>query len=153
MLNSLCGAYAAYGFSALRYTAAAIILYGVMIALQSLIAIQIMITCVYLTSNQARARAPLATHPPDFFPEPPKLVCCMLIFALLHAPSTHQLVLCPAVNGWRRMLPGRIPACVWCKRCMPLPALHQPQWRLRQLKPSFMHTRQEVQRSVLRKVP
>ena len=63
VLNSLCGAYAAYGFSALRYTAAAIILYGVMIALQSLIAIQIMITCVYLTSNQARALAPWPPYP------------------------------------------------------------------------------------------
>ena len=55
LLNTLCGAYCAYGFSALRYTAHSIILYGVIVGLQSLIAIQVMIFCVYVTSNQARA--------------------------------------------------------------------------------------------------
>lgn len=54
VLNTLCGALAAYGFAGLRYTAAAIILYAVIIVLQSLIAIQLLIFCVYATPNQAR---------------------------------------------------------------------------------------------------
>ena len=57
LLNTLCGAYCAYGLSALRYTASAVLLWGVMMALNALIAIQLMVFCVYLTPNQARASA------------------------------------------------------------------------------------------------
>ena len=52
ILNTLCGALAAYGFAGLRYTASAIILFAVILVLQSLIAIQLLIFCVYATPNQ-----------------------------------------------------------------------------------------------------
>ena len=52
ILNTLCGAYATYGLANLRYEWHAILLYGVIIVLQSIIAIQLMIFCVYLTPNQ-----------------------------------------------------------------------------------------------------
>ncbi len=55
LVNTLCGAFAAYGFSGLRYTPAAIVLYGVIMLLQSLIAIQVLVFCVYVTSNQVSA--------------------------------------------------------------------------------------------------
>ena len=55
LLNTLCGAYCAYGLSALRYSASAVILWGVMMALNALIAIQLMVFCVYLTPNQVRS--------------------------------------------------------------------------------------------------
>ena len=55
LLNTLCGAYCAYGLASLRYTAAAVLLWGVLMALNALIAIQLMVFCVYLTPNQARA--------------------------------------------------------------------------------------------------
>jgi len=59
ILNTLCGAYAAYGLAGLRYEWHAILLYGVIIALQSIIAIQLMIFCVYLTPNQVSLTSPL----------------------------------------------------------------------------------------------
>ena len=52
VINTLCGALAAYGFAGLRYTPAAIILYSIILVLQSLIAIQVMVFCVYVSSNQ-----------------------------------------------------------------------------------------------------
>ena len=52
VINTLCGALAAYGFAGLRYTPTAIILYSVILVLQSLIAIQVMVFCVYVSSNQ-----------------------------------------------------------------------------------------------------
>ncbi len=52
ILNTLCGALAAYGFAGLRYTASAIILFAVILVIQSLIAIQLLIFCVYATPNQ-----------------------------------------------------------------------------------------------------
>ena len=52
ILNTLCGAYTIYGLAGLRYEWHGILLYGVMITLQSIIAIQLMIFCVYLTPNQ-----------------------------------------------------------------------------------------------------
>ena len=54
VLNTLCGALAAYGFAGLRYTAAAIILFAVILVIQSLIAIQLLVFCVYATPNQVR---------------------------------------------------------------------------------------------------
>ena len=54
IVNTMCGAYAAYGFAGLRYTGAAVALYGVMLVLQSLIAIQVMVFSVYVSPNQAR---------------------------------------------------------------------------------------------------
>ena len=52
VINTLCGALAAYGFAGLRYTPSAIILYSIILVLQSLIAIQVMVFCVYVSSNQ-----------------------------------------------------------------------------------------------------
>ena len=51
-VNTLCGALAAYGFAGLRYTPAAILLYSVILVLQSLIAIQVMVFCVYVSATQ-----------------------------------------------------------------------------------------------------
>ena len=55
VVNTLCGALAAYGFAGLRYTAAAIVLFGIILVLQSLIAIQILVFCVYVSSDQVSA--------------------------------------------------------------------------------------------------
>ena len=55
IVNTLCGALAAYGFAGLRYTPAAILLYSVILVLQSLIAIQVMVFCVYVSASQVRA--------------------------------------------------------------------------------------------------
>ncbi|CAL5218719.1 g432 [Coccomyxa viridis] len=52
IVNTLCGALAAYGFAGLRYSPAAILLYSVILVLQSLIAIQVMVFCVYVSANQ-----------------------------------------------------------------------------------------------------
>ncbi len=52
MLNTLCGSYAIYGLSGLRYAAGPIILFGVLMVLQAVIAIQLLTFCVYLTPNQ-----------------------------------------------------------------------------------------------------
>ncbi len=52
IVNTLCGAYAVYGLAGLHYEWRAILLYGVIMVLQSIIAIQLMIFCVYLTPNQ-----------------------------------------------------------------------------------------------------
>lgn len=54
VLNTLCGALAAYGFAGLRYTWHAIILFAVILVLQSLIAIQLLIFSVYATPNQVQ---------------------------------------------------------------------------------------------------
>lgn len=51
-INTLCGAYAIYGLSGLRYTYGSILLFGVLMVLQAIIAIQLMTFCVYLTPNQ-----------------------------------------------------------------------------------------------------
>lgn len=59
ILNTLCGAYAAYGLAGLQYEWRAILIYGVIIVLQSIIAIQLMIFCVYLTPNQVSLTRPL----------------------------------------------------------------------------------------------
>ncbi len=52
IVNTLCGALAAYGFAGLRYTPAAILLYSAILVLQSLIAIQVMVFCVYVSATQ-----------------------------------------------------------------------------------------------------
>ena len=68
VLNTICGSLAAYGFAGLRYTPSAIILFQVMLVLQSLAAVQLLILCVYATPTQACA---------SFFPS-----------QLLHRPCT-----------------------------------------------------------------
>ena len=55
VLNTVCGSLAAYGFAGLRYTPSAIILFQVMLVLQSLAAVQLLILCVYATPTQACA--------------------------------------------------------------------------------------------------
>ena len=55
VLNTVCGSLAAYGFAGLRYTPRAIILFQVMLVLQSLAAVQLLILCVYATPTQACA--------------------------------------------------------------------------------------------------
>ena len=57
VLNTLCGALAAYGLAGLRYTLKHIVLYALIIVLQSLIAIQLLIFSVYATPNQVRLPA------------------------------------------------------------------------------------------------
>ena len=55
VLNTVCGSLAAYGFAGLRYTPSAIILFQVMLVLQSLAAVQLLILCVDATPTQACA--------------------------------------------------------------------------------------------------
>ena len=55
VINTLCGALAAYGLAGLRYTPAAIVLFGIILVLQSLIAVQILVFCVYVSSDQVSA--------------------------------------------------------------------------------------------------
>ena len=55
VINTLCGALAAYGFAGLRYTPAAVVLFGIILLMQSLIAIQILVFCVYVSSDQVSA--------------------------------------------------------------------------------------------------
>ena len=54
----MCGSLAAYGFAGLRYTPSAIILFQVMLVLQSLAAVQLLVLCVYVTPTQVRVSYP-----------------------------------------------------------------------------------------------
>ena len=56
-LNTLVGGLAAYGLAGLRAEPWAVAQFALMLVLQSLVAIQVMVLSVYITPNQARARA------------------------------------------------------------------------------------------------
>ena len=52
MLNTVVGALATYGLVGLRYQGRALVLFSVIVVIQSLVAIQLMTFCVWLTPNQ-----------------------------------------------------------------------------------------------------
>lgn len=52
IINTVAGGLMAYGLTGLRYTGYAIVLYLVVLCLQSLISNQLQIFCVWLTPNQ-----------------------------------------------------------------------------------------------------
>ena len=54
VLNTVVGALAAYGLSGLRYQGQALVLFAVIMVVQSLVAIQLLTFCVWLTPNQVR---------------------------------------------------------------------------------------------------
>ncbi len=76
VLNTLCGALAAYGLAGLRYTAKHIVLYALTIVLQSLIAIQLLIFSVYATPNQVRRTARTIRPCKSSAVQQPGATCC-----------------------------------------------------------------------------
>jgi hypothetical protein len=61
-VNTVLGSYAAYGLVGLRYEWRAILGFGGIMLLQSLIAIQLMIFSVYVTPNQVWLVGPLPSY-------------------------------------------------------------------------------------------
>ena len=55
VLNTVVGALATYGLAGLRYQGRALVLFAVIVVIQSLVAIQLMTFCVWLTPNQVGA--------------------------------------------------------------------------------------------------
>lgn len=51
-IGSLVGAYAAYAMCGLRDDAGSILLHGIINVLQALIAAQLLVACIFLTTNQ-----------------------------------------------------------------------------------------------------
>ena len=87
VLNTVCGSLAAYGFAGLRYTPSAIILFQVMLVLQSLAAVQLLILCVYATPTQACA---------SFSPSQPDLA--QLYYHIAQCQPLHwTVVVCIAI--------------------------------------------------------
>ena len=52
VINTLLGSLTTYGLSGLRYEGSAIVLFAIVLVLQSLVAIQLMTFCVWVTPNQ-----------------------------------------------------------------------------------------------------
>ena len=55
VLNTVVGAFATYGLAGLRYQGKALVLFAIIVVIQSLVAIQLMTFCVWLTPNQVLA--------------------------------------------------------------------------------------------------
>ena len=52
VVNTLLGSYAAYGMAGLRNDASSVVLFGLVNVLQAMVAMQVLIACVFLTTNQ-----------------------------------------------------------------------------------------------------
>ena len=62
VVTSIAGAFTTYGLSGLRYQGKALVLFAVVVVLTSLVSIQFLTFCVWLTPNQVHSAASPALH-------------------------------------------------------------------------------------------